>query len=87
MEVYTGQKGGLCGVGMYPAQGNEVVLVLHQKQLFFILCVTVIWTPALFRHNHVRHRKSVPVQSPTENPTGFHRSYGVVIGQPQEFAA
>ncbi len=46
---------------MYPAQCDEVVLVLHQKQLLFILCVTVIWTSTLLRHNHVCHRECVPV--------------------------
>lgn len=46
---------------MYPAQGDEVVLVLHQKQLLFILRVTVIWTATLFRHDHMCHRERVPI--------------------------
>lgn len=50
-----------CVSYMYPAEGNEVVLVLHQKELFFILSVTVIWTTTLFWHDHMRHCECVPV--------------------------
>lgn len=45
---------------MYPAEGDEVVLVLHQKQLLLVLRVTVIRTAALLRDDHVGHRECVP---------------------------
>lgn len=45
---------------MYPAQRDEVVLILHQKELLLVLSVTVIWAPALLRHDHMRHCECVP---------------------------
>lgn len=56
-----------CAVGcvtvyshVYPAERDEVVLVLHQKQLLLVLCVAVIRTAALLRDDHVSHRERVP---------------------------
>lgn len=45
---------------MYPAECDEVVLVLHQKQLLLVLCVAVIRTAGLLRDDHVGHREGVP---------------------------
>lgn len=45
---------------VYPAERDEVVLVLHQKQLLLVLRVTVIRATALLRDDHVRHREGVP---------------------------
>lgn len=45
---------------MYPAERDEVVLVLHQKQLLLVLRVAVIRTAALLRDDDVRHRERVP---------------------------
>lgn len=44
---------------MYPAQGDEIILVLYEKEFFLIFGVTIIGPTALLRYDDVRHCKRV----------------------------
>lgn len=44
---------------MYPAQGDEIILVLYEEEFFLIFGVTIIRPTALLRYDDVRHCKRV----------------------------
>lgn len=45
---------------MYPAQGDEIVLVLYEEQFLLIFCVTIVWPATLFWYDDMRHSKRIP---------------------------
>ena len=53
VQVHAGQKRCLCRVGVYPAQSDDVVLVLVEDELFFILHVTTVMAACLLWHKQV----------------------------------
>ena len=42
-----------CDTYMYPAQGDEVMLILYVKQLLFTECLARIWPTSLLGEDHV----------------------------------
>lgn len=87
MEVNAGQEGRLCGVSMYPAQGDEIVLVLYEEELLLIFCVTIIWSTTLLWYDDVGHSKRISGQFATQDATSFYSSACVGLGQPQKAPA
>lgn len=44
---------------MYPAQGDEIILVLYEEEFLLIFGVTIIWPTTLLRYDDVCHRKCI----------------------------
>ncbi len=44
---------------MYPAQGDEIVLVLYEEELLLIFCVTIVRSTTLLWYNDVGHGKCI----------------------------
>lgn len=62
---------------MDPTQGDEVILILDQKELLLILSVTVVRSPTLLGHNHMGHSEGV---------LRLKHTYTHVTGQSSEHA-
>ena len=45
---------------MYPAQGDEIVLVLYEEEFLFVLRVTIVRAATLLGHDDVGHGERVP---------------------------
>lgn len=44
---------------MYPAQGDEIILVLYEEEFLLIFGVTIIRPTTLLRYDDVCHRKCI----------------------------
>lgn len=44
---------------MYPAQGDEIILVLYEEEFLLIFGITIIWPTTLFRYDDVCHCKCI----------------------------
>lgn len=44
---------------MYPAQGDEIVLVLYEEEFLLIFCVTIVRPSALLWYDDVSHGKCI----------------------------
>lgn len=44
---------------MYPAQGDEIVLVLYEEEFLLIFCVTIVRPTALLGYDDVGHCKRI----------------------------
>lgn len=53
---------------MYPAQRDEIILVLYEKEFLLILCVTIVWSSTLLWYNDVGHSKRIPGLEQTQKP-------------------
>lgn len=74
MQIHTRQKGCLRGMGVDPAKGDEIILVLDEEKFFLILCVTIIWSPTLLGHDHMGHCEGILGQFATKNTAGLNCS-------------
>lgn len=45
---------------MYPAQGDEIVLVLYEEEFLLIFRITIVWPATLFWYDDMRHSKRIP---------------------------
>lgn len=44
---------------MYPAQGDEIVLVLYEEEFLLIFCVTIVRPTTLLWYYYVGHSKRI----------------------------
>lgn len=44
---------------MYPAQSDEIILVLYEKEFLLIFCVTIVRSATLLWYDDVGHSKSI----------------------------
>lgn len=54
---------------MYPAQCDEIVLVLYEEEFLFVFCVAIVWPTALFRYDDMSNCERI---SGLENTTKFN---------------
>lgn len=53
---------------MYPAQRDEIILVLYEKEFLLILCVTIVWSSTLLWYNDVGYSKRISGLEQTQKP-------------------
>lgn len=54
---------------MYPAQCDEIVLVLYEEEFLFVFCVAIVRPTALFRYDDMSNCERI---SGLENTTKFN---------------
>lgn len=84
VEVNAGEEGGLGGVGMYPANSDEVQLVLVVKQLLLLLSGARVSCPALLRDQEVCYEELALGHVSSQHSTSLHIPRRVAVRQGHE---
>lgn len=64
---------------MYPAQGDEIVLVLYEEELLLIFCVTIVRSTTLLWYDDVGHSKRISGLEQTQNDVTLLQSFKLCI--------
>lgn len=60
---------------MYPAQSDEIILVLYEKKFLLIFSVTIIWPTTLLRYDDVGHCKCI---------SGLQKKHDIIFSLKEE---